>query len=205
MSKSFKLLILTVILSSLIFAFPLTTGMSLADVSQADDSVVVQAGLIPITGAPLEPAAVTAISSKLARYGVADAEIRDRAARAIVSTSAKYDVAPELVASIMIVESRANPFAVSERDSVGIMQIHLPTWGTIAEEQGINLFKVEDNVELGVRILKGYVNRHGLWEGVARYKGFTDAPGSRESADDYVRKVQRIYGIEIEGAPVVSE
>jgi soluble lytic murein transglycosylase-like protein len=196
------MLILTVILSSFIFAFPLTTGMGLADVSQAGNTVV-QAGLIPLTtAAPAVPAAVTAISSKLARYGVADAEIRDRAARAIVTTSAKYNIAPELVASIMIVESRADPWAVSERDSVGIMQVHVPTWGSLAEEQGMNLFKVEDNVELGVRILKGYVSRHGLWEGVARYKGFTAAPGSRESADEYVRKVQRIYGLEPAEEPV---
>ena len=64
---------------------------------------------------------------------------------------------PRLVASIIIVESRANPFAISESDSVGIMQIHLPTWGRSPTEQGINLFKIEDNVDLGVRILSGYI------------------------------------------------
>jgi len=94
------------------------------------------------------------------------------------------------VASILIVESRADQFAVSGANSVGLMQIHLPTWGQLAVKQGINLFKVEDNIELGARILSGYINTYGLWGGVAHYNGYTDDPQSSE----YVQKVQKIYG-----------
>ena len=37
-------------------------------------------------------------------------------------------------------------------NAVGIMQIHLHTWAGLADKENINLFNVEDNVELGVRI-----------------------------------------------------
>ena len=94
----------------------------------------------------------------------------------------------------MIVESRANPFAISDRESIGIMQIHLPTWGETVDQEGINLFKVEDNIDFGVRILKQYVDRYGLWQGVKRYKGWNpDSPVSEQNAEEYVEKIQRIY------------
>jgi soluble lytic murein transglycosylase-like protein len=113
--------------------------------------------------------------------------------RAIVSSSSRHGLDPRLVASIVIVESGANPYAVSEADSVGIMQIHLGTWGAIADKENINLFKVEDNVEFGVRILRDYIAATDTWEGVARYRGKTDAPESQRAALEYVQKVQRIY------------
>jgi hypothetical protein len=73
------------------------------------------------------------------------------------------------------------------------MQIHLPTWGEIADRENINLFKVEDNISLGVRILRGYIAQYGLWEGVMRYQGMTDSPESQQKADDYAQKVKHIY------------
>ena len=94
----------------------------------------------------------------------------------------------------MIVESRGNPFAISGKDAIGVMQIHLPTWGQTADQEGINLLKVEDNVDLGARILKNYIINFGLWEGVKRYNGFfVDDPVSEGSAQEYVAKVQCIY------------
>jgi len=74
------------------------------------------------------------------------------------------------------------------------MQIHLGTWGAIADKENINLFRVEDNVEFGVRILRDYIRASDTWEGVARYRGKTDAPQSQQTALEYVQKVQRIYG-----------
>jgi hypothetical protein len=118
-------------------------------------------------------------------------------AESIVRSSRKYDVDPRLIASITIVESRANPFAVSHADSVGIMQIHLPTWGRTALQEGINLFKVEDNIDFGVRILRNYIRRFGLSEGIRRYRGWkAEDPNSIQSADDYLAKVQHIYSFE---------
>ena len=139
-------------------------------------------------------AALRSVEGMLAEFG-ASPEIRSRVARAIVDSSRKYNVDPRLVTSVMLVESGANPFAVSTGDSVGIMQIHVPTWGAVADKQGINLFKIEDNVDLGVRILKGYIAQNGVWEGVKKYKGISDDPVSQQSAEDYVQKVRQIYGL----------
>jgi soluble lytic murein transglycosylase-like protein len=119
---------------------------------------------------------------------------RRRLAESIVNSALKHDLSPRLIASIVIVESRGNAFAISGKDAVGIMQIHLPTWGQTADREGINLFRIEDNIDLGARILKTYVRQFGLWQGVKRYNGFiADNPTSEQSAEEYVGKVQRVY------------
>ena len=69
----------------------------------------------------------------------------------------------------------------------------MPTWGSTADKENLNLFKVEDNIDLGVRILKGYVARFGLWDGVMRYRGWIRNPESSRNADEYAQKVRRIY------------
>jgi hypothetical protein len=185
------LLILTVVLSSFVFAFPVSTGVVLTDpVSVKAAPPVALAKLV----VPPQPDATPTIEKMLAGYGV-EKDLLTRVTQAIMASSAKYKVDPKLVASIVIVESRADPFAVSNMDSVGVMQIHLGTWGKIADTENINLFKVEDNVDFGVRILRDYIAGHGLWEGVARYKGRIETPESYQEAEDYVRKVQGLYGV----------
>ena len=122
---------------------------------------------------------------------------RDRLAKAIVVSARKHELNPRLLASIMIVESRGNPFAISGQNAIGIMQIHLPTWGTTAVSEDINLFKMEDNVDFGARILKDYVRRFGLSEGVRRYNGFIPGVAAwEESSQRYLDKVQQIYAPE---------
>ena len=131
----------------------------------------------------------------LKRFEV-NAANRSRLAESIVASARKYNLNPKLIASIMIVESGGNPFAISGKNSIGVMQIHLPTWGQIADREGLNLLNIEDNIELGSRILKNYIRRFGLWEGVKRYNGFlADDPTSQQSAQEYVAKVQRIYEV----------
>ena len=191
--KSTKLLILTILLSVIVLGFPTPSAYVFSRLSPAQG--VQEAGFdLPLLAA-IDPA-VSSMKTFLKRYNVDEAHC-DRIASAIVKSSRKYDLDPKLIASIMIVESGANPFAISHLDSIGIMQIHLPTWGTTAEEEGINLFKIEDNVDFGVRILKNYVRRFGLWEGVKRYNGLSaEKPDSAQAADDYLAKVQNIYGPE---------
>ena len=190
-SKSYKLLILTAVLSSFVFAFPVTTGIVLTDPARPKIAVAaVGASLLPLPKAEIS----AKVEKMLAGYGV-EKERLARVTQAIMASSLKYHVDPKLVASIVIVESGANPFAVSDMDSVGVMQIHLGTWAHVADTENINLFKIEDNVDFGVRILRDYIAGNGIWEGVARYNGRLDTPESQQAADDYVRKVQGIYGI----------
>lgn len=131
---------------------------------------------------------------KLHKVSAAD---RNRLAKSILASAKKYDLDPRLLASVMIVESRGNPFAVSGQNAVGLMQIHLPTWGETADREDINLFNIEDNIDFGARILKGYVRRFGVWGGVKRYNGFIPGdPIWEDSAQRYLSKVQAVGGYE---------
>jgi soluble lytic murein transglycosylase-like protein len=99
-------------------------------------------------------------------------------------------VDPFLVAGILLAESSGNPYAISNRKAVGIMQIHVPTWGETVEAEGINLFLLEDNIDFGTRILRDYTRRYGLWDGVMRYLGATEPT---DEALAYVQRVQGVY------------
>ena len=191
-SKSSKLLILTVLFAAVVFAF---TAPNAFVFSGDQPEVPVQAAGFEMPAVPVLDPAVSSMDNLLKSYKVDEAN-RIRVAKALVATGKKYNVDPRLIASIMIVESRANPFAISGKEAIGIMQIHLPTWGHAADREGINLFKIEDNIDFGTRILKDYVHQFGLWEGVKRYNGWNpDHPDSESSALDYVAKVQRVYGV----------
>jgi soluble lytic murein transglycosylase-like protein len=144
--------------------------------------------------AVLADPAVAAIDSFLDKHDINRAQ-RDRIASAVVASGRKYDLDPRLIASVVVVESGGNPFAISESDSVGMMQIHLKTWGTTADKEDVNLFKIEDNIDFGSRILKEYSGRFGgIWEGVKRYKGWNpESPESAENVQAYIDKVRGIY------------
>jgi soluble lytic murein transglycosylase-like protein len=139
------------------------------------------------------PPAVRSMDGFLKSHKVSE-ENRARLAKALVASAKKYDLNPRLLASVMIVESRGNQFAVSGADAVGLMQIHLPTWGETVDRENINLFKIEDNIDFGARILKDYVRRFGMWDGVKRYNGLVPGdPVWEESAAAYLAKVQEVY------------
>jgi soluble lytic murein transglycosylase-like protein len=183
-----------VVVVAFLVKYPASTGLLFDQIGRPEQSALAEASLIAAVPAPGPMASIGKITTMLEKYGV-DARVRERVAKAIVASGLKYNVDPRLIASVIIVESGANPFAISQSDSVGIMQIHLPTWGAFADRQGINLFKIEDNADLGVRILSGYITAHGTWGGVASYLGQTDSPESQRAAAEYVQKVQKIYGL----------
>jgi len=194
-SKSYKLLFLTSVLAVFICSYPMPS-VSVFTVPGIETPLQVASfqtpPLIDLPAPPPDPAVGT-IKGFLKLYGVDESRI-SRVAESIVASAKKHNLDARLIASIMIVESRANPFAISGKDSIGMMQIHLPTWGHTADAEGINLFKIEDNIEFGTRILKDYARQFGLWEGVKRYKGWiADDPDSEHSAEEYLAKVQRIY------------
>jgi len=132
------------------------------------------------------------IEAFLKRFEV-DPARRERVAKAIVRSSRRHNIDPRLLASILIVESRGNPFAISSANAVGIMQIHVPTWARTVDREGINLFKIEDNVDFGARILSEYLTRYGEDEGIKRYNGWAPSAGEALNAQAYLQKVQNIY------------
>ena len=86
------------------------------------------------------------------------------------------------------------------------MQIHLPTWGRLADQQGINLFKIEDNVDFGVRILSGYITpiRNVGWRD-AHYQGLDRMIPIQQAAAEYVQKVQKVYGFKPSQYPIPAQ
>jgi len=139
---------------------------------------------------PISDPAVFSIEGLLERNSRISPVDRARIARAVIASSRNHDVDPYLITSVLLVESSGNPFAISGRDAVGIMQIHVPTWGSLVDMEQINLFRIEDNIDLGARILKDHTRRYGLWDGVMRYLG---AGGPTEEAMEYVSRVRDIY------------
>jgi hypothetical protein len=185
---SSRLVSVAMLTSTLLFALP-----------ERSESVSSEQSLptliIPQLAVPSISPTVLSVEDFLRRNDVRE-DICARLAESIVSSAKKYHLDAKLIASITIVESRGNPLAISNKAAVGVMQIHIPTWGDTAAREDLNLFKIEDNIDLGSRILKTYVGQSGLWNGVKRYNGFIPGdPESEQSAQAYADKVQQIYGL----------
>lgn len=74
----------------------------------------------------------------------------------VYTKSLEYKFKPELVLSIIQVESNFNPKAISYMGAYGLMQINLSVW---EKELGINKEKIFDigyNIDLGLQVLKIY-------------------------------------------------
>ena len=149
-----------------------------------------------VRAVPTVDTGLRTINAFLKLHAIGEAN-RDRLAQSIVSSARKYGLNPRLVASIMIVESRGNKFAISGESAIGVMQIHLPTWGETADRENINLLKVEDNIDFGARILNDYIRRFGVSEGIRRYNGLIPGdPAWEQSSQEYLDKVQKVYNFQ---------
>src|SRR5581483_2586951 len=122
----------------------------------------------------------------------------DPAVRELVEEAAKsYDVSPALVHSVISVESNFNPFAISPKGALGIMQLMPDT----ARRFGVsNAFDVRQNIDGGVRYLRFLHDLFGSDDlTVAAYNAgeravqkYNGVPPYRET-QDYVKKVGERY------------
>lgn len=124
---------------------------------------------------------------------------------AIAAAAARHHVDVNLVRSLIKVESNFNPRAVSRKGAIGLMQLMPAT----ARDLKVNPFDVDQNVEGGVRHLKGLLNNFGgdVTLSLAAYNAGAGAvarhdgvPPYRETRD-YVKKITKLYGTDT--APVV--
>jgi hypothetical protein len=90
LTKSYKLLILTAVLSSFVFAFPVTTGVVLSDLTAPTIGPSVAASS-PAPAGKVETS--PAIQDLLARYGVEKERLAE-VTQAIMTSAAKYKVDP---------------------------------------------------------------------------------------------------------------
>jgi soluble lytic murein transglycosylase-like protein len=116
----------------------------------------------------------------------------------ITPASAKYGVAPELVAAVIWAESSGDPKAVSQRGARGLMQLMPAT----AKELGVR--KIEDpreNVDGGTRYLRQMLDAHegDVSLALAAYNAGPEAvrlhrgiPPYRETRE-YVGRVIQVY------------
>lgn len=86
--------------------------------------------------------------------------------------AARAELVPELVLSVIHVESRFNRFAVSSAGAQGLMQV-MPFWKAEIGRPEDNLTNVATNLRYGCTILKHYIDREkgNLTRALARYNG----------------------------------
>lgn len=104
-----------------------------------------------------------------------EAQLR-RIGRAVIQYSEKYDLDPELVTAVLLVESSARPWARSPKGAVGLMQL-MPHMAGALEMAG-NLATIESNVEAGCLILADNIRRLGEADGISAYFWGTDIRGA---------------------------
>lgn len=119
--------------------------------------------------------------------------------RAISEAAARHNVDPNLVRAMIKVESNFNPAAVSRKGAMGLMQL-MP--GTARSLNVTNPFDPQQNVDAGVRHLKGLLENFGgdvslslaaynAGQGaVTRNRGIPPYSETR----NYVRRITDLYG-----------
>ncbi len=111
------------------------------------------------------------MNRRLSRY------VKDPLERLNILTRAHHEATvnqlnPEIVLSVMHVESLFDRFALSTAGAQGLMQV-MPFWKNEIGSKADNLMDVETNIFYGCRILKTYLKREkgNYTKALARYNG----------------------------------
>lgn len=117
------------------------------------------------------------MSDRVARHApraMPDVEERLRFLRLVHREARRAQVPPELVLSVIEIESKFDRFAVSKAGALGYMQV-MPFWLKELDRPYDNLFNGPTNLRMGCTILKFYLDREkgDLIRGLARYNGST--------------------------------
>ena len=124
------------------------------------------------------------MSARLSRF-VSDPETRLELLRQIHASARRASLPPELVLSVIEVESHFNRFAISRVGAQGMMQV-MPFWKDEIGRPDDNLTLNRTNFEYGCRILQFYLQREKghLHRALAAYNG---SSGSRVYSDKVYR------------------
>ena len=131
---------------------------AVADADSFDDEFEAQVWLVDM-------------STRLKRY-VKDPEERLQMLRMVHKEATRAKISPELVISVIHVESAFNSYAVSYVGAQGLMQV-MPFWKKELGREDDNLINASTNLRYGCTILRHYLDREkGDWtRALARYNG----------------------------------
>ena len=97
-------------------------------------------------------------------------------------------IEPELLAALVVTESRCVPDAKSSEGAVGYTQIVPRVWKHKASKMGLDIYDPKDNLQMGAWILKSQLHK-GAFESLRRYHGYKDNEASKRVANAYARSV----------------
>lgn len=129
-----------------------------------------------------------------------DKTIATKIVKHIIEESEAHGLDPVLIAALMWVESRFDPFARSKKaNAIGLMQVRYSVWKKTpvmlkngARKEG-SLFWIDINIKVGTGIFKEYYDKsnHDIAKTLWRYNsGQTKFPKGKRSYDvTYVNKV----------------
>ena len=170
-------------LSLALFIFSLLSQLAYAGTQRKEHfSADVQASLHSSIINPIEPhlvfpstqqadAWLSDMSSRLQRW-VPDDFMRKRLLIRIQYEAIRAGLDPQIVLSVITVESRFNKYAISSAGAEGIMQV-MPFWLQQIGSSSQSLLSVETNIRFGCTILRYYLQRENgdLQRALARYNG----------------------------------
>jgi len=146
-------------------------GLSMGGSPQPAPPATVAAA--PVPHPPLDASAVARIVGS-ANPTLSPREL-GRIGAAVIRYSGKYEINPEIVTAVLLVESGARPWARSPKGAMGLMQVMPNMAGPMA--LGGNSTTIESNVEAGCLILSDNIRRLGEEEGISAYFWGSDIRG----------------------------
>ena len=115
---------------------------------------------------------LTDMSSRLKRWDEVPPEERILILKTVHQEATRAGLAPELVLSVIHVESNFDRFAISSAGARGLMQV-MPFWLDELDRPDDDLFDIRTNIRFGCTILKHYLDREkgNHSRALARYNG----------------------------------
>lgn len=112
------------------------------------------------------------MDNRLKRFIRNDPDKRLKILKAVHREASRFEIEPELVLSVIQVESAFNEYAISVVGAQGLMQI-MPFWRNELGRPDANLMDIDTNIYFGCAILKTYLNREkgNIAPALARYNG----------------------------------
>ena len=100
-----------------------------------------------------------------------------------INDCSEKPITPELLTALIVVESSANHVAISHKGAVGLTQVMPHIW----QYQRKELLDPYRNIEIGSKILKHYMDRHGVKGGLSSYNS-----GHKKRSLRYARYVLKV-------------